>query len=97
MVTFNTQTGTAITTLFSNLGGHICKIIDLSAYFLIKYVTICKQWYGMEHACPHLLINLVYGLAILSLLDNLVKAIQNMNIICGLPEATGLMDVALSP
>ena len=39
---------------------------------------------------------------ILSVIDNLVKgaagqAIQNMNIICGLPETTALMNVALSP
>jgi len=39
---------------------------------------------------------------VLSVIDNLVKgaagqAIQNMNIMCGLPETTGLMGVALLP
>ena len=39
---------------------------------------------------------------ILSVIDNLVKgaagqAVQNMNIMCGLPETTGLNHIALLP
>ena len=41
-------------------------------------------------------------LVVLSVIDNLVKgaagqAVQNMNIMFGLPETTGLQQVALSP
>jgi N-acetyl-gamma-glutamyl-phosphate reductase len=38
------------------------KVIDLSADFRIKSVDIWQQWYGMEHACPALLAEAVYGL-----------------------------------
>jgi len=38
------------------------KIIDLSADFRIKNVALWQQWYGMEHCCPDLLPEAVYGL-----------------------------------
>ncbi|MEK7990501.1 MAG: N-acetyl-gamma-glutamyl-phosphate reductase [Thiotrichaceae bacterium] len=38
------------------------KIIDLSADFRIKDVKLWEQWYNVEHACPELIENAVYGL-----------------------------------
>lgn len=38
------------------------KLIDFSADFRINDVKTWQKWYGMEHACPHLLGEAVYGL-----------------------------------
>lgn len=38
------------------------RIIDLSADFRIHDITIWEKWYGMTHACPHLVSQAVYGL-----------------------------------
>lgn len=38
------------------------KVIDLAADFRIKDVAEWEKWYGMKHACPHLLAEAVYGL-----------------------------------
>ncbi len=38
------------------------KVIDLAADFRIKDVDLWSKWYGMEHACPELLDEAVYGL-----------------------------------
>lgn len=38
------------------------KIIDLSADFRIKDVAVWEKWYGMQHACPDLVAEAVYGL-----------------------------------
>ncbi len=38
------------------------KVIDLAADFRIKDVELWSKWYGMEHACPELLGEAVYGL-----------------------------------
>ncbi len=38
------------------------KVIDLAADFRIKDVAVWEKWYGMEHACPHLVAEAVYGL-----------------------------------
>lgn len=38
------------------------KIIDLSADFRIKDITVWEKWYGMQHACPDLVAEAVYGL-----------------------------------
>lgn len=38
------------------------KVIDLAADFRIKDVAIWEQWYKMEHACPDLIAEAVYGL-----------------------------------
>ena len=38
------------------------KVIDLAADFRITDVDIWSKWYGMEHACPELLSEAVYGL-----------------------------------
>ena len=38
------------------------RVIDLAADFRIKDVGLWQQWYGMEHACPDLVAEAVYGL-----------------------------------
>lgn len=38
------------------------KLIDLAADFRIRNVAVWEQWYGMQHACPELLEQAVYGL-----------------------------------
>ena len=38
------------------------RLIDFSADFRINDVDTWSRWYGMEHACPHLLAEAVYGL-----------------------------------
>ncbi|WP_210398021.1 N-acetyl-gamma-glutamyl-phosphate reductase [Motiliproteus sediminis] len=38
------------------------RVIDLAADFRIKDVATWSQWYGMEHACPELVAEAVYGL-----------------------------------
>ncbi len=38
------------------------RVIDLAADFRIRDLTVWRQWYGMEHACPELLAEAVYGL-----------------------------------
>jgi N-acetyl-gamma-glutamyl-phosphate reductase len=38
------------------------KVIDLSADFRLKDPQEWRQWYGMEHACPDLIKQAVYGL-----------------------------------
>ena len=38
------------------------KVIDLAAVFRIKDVAVWEQWYKIEHACPDLIDEAVYGL-----------------------------------
>lgn len=38
------------------------KLIDLAADFRIKDIDVWQKWYGMEHACPELVAEAVYGL-----------------------------------
>lgn len=38
------------------------RVIDLAADFRIKDVAEWEKWYGMKHACPHLIEEAVYGL-----------------------------------
>ncbi len=39
------------------------RVIDLAADFRLKDTAIFKQWYKMEHTCPEILAEAVYGLA----------------------------------
>ncbi|MBM7141419.1 N-acetyl-gamma-glutamyl-phosphate reductase [Acinetobacter sp. 105-3] len=39
------------------------KVIDLAADFRLQNLEQFEKWYGMEHACPEVLENSVYGLA----------------------------------
>ena len=38
------------------------RLIDLAADFRIKDIATWKKWYGMQHACPDLVVQAVYGL-----------------------------------
>lgn len=38
------------------------KLIDLAADFRIKDIDVWRRWYGMDHACPELIEQAVYGL-----------------------------------
>lgn len=38
------------------------RVIDLAADFRIKDVALWEKWYGMQHACPELVAEAVYGL-----------------------------------
>ena len=45
------------------------KVIDLAADFRIKDIDVWQQWYGMEHACPDVVAEAVYGLPELNRAD----------------------------
>jgi len=38
------------------------KVIDLAADFRIKDIDVWSKWYSMEHACPDLVAEAVYGM-----------------------------------
>jgi N-acetyl-gamma-glutamyl-phosphate reductase len=38
------------------------KIIDLAADFRIIDIAVWEQWYGMQHTCPEIMTEVVYGL-----------------------------------
>lgn len=61
VVFFATPNGTAMNMAKALLTFGI-KVIDLSADFRFKNAEEWCQWYGMEHACPELLQEAVYGL-----------------------------------
>lgn len=61
VVFFATPNGTAMLMAEKLLARNV-KVIDLSADFRIKDVTEWSKWYGMEHACPDLISEAVYGL-----------------------------------
>ena len=61
VVFFATPNGTAMTMVPELLESGV-KVVDLSADFRIKDPALWSQWYGMEHACPELLDEAVYGL-----------------------------------
>jgi len=60
-VFFATPNGTAMQMAKSLLSAGV-KLIDLSADFRLKNAEEWKRWYGMEHVCPELLPEAVYGL-----------------------------------
>jgi N-acetyl-gamma-glutamyl-phosphate reductase len=61
VVFFATPNGTAMLMVKALLDCGV-KVIDLSADFRLKDVAEWAKWYGMEHACPELLEEAVYGL-----------------------------------
>lgn len=61
VVFFATPNGTAMLIALSLLERGV-KVIDLSADFRLKDVKEWELWYGMEHACPELIAEAVYGL-----------------------------------
>jgi N-acetyl-gamma-glutamyl-phosphate reductase len=61
VVFFATPNGTAMLMAKALLERGV-KVIDLSADFRLKDAKEWGKWYGMEHACPELLTESVYGL-----------------------------------
>lgn len=61
VVFFATPNGIAMTMARELVEAGV-KVIDLAADFRIKDVDIWSKWYGMEHACPELVEQAVYGL-----------------------------------
>lgn len=61
VVFFATPNGTAMQMAEALLAKGV-KVIDLSADFRLKDAEEWGHWYGMEHACPDLLKEAVYGL-----------------------------------
>lgn len=61
VVFFATPNGVAMNQVPSLLRSGV-TVIDLSADFRLKDVTVWEQWYAQQHACPELLAEAVYGL-----------------------------------
>ncbi len=61
VVFFATPNGTAML-MAEQLLSRGVKVIDLSADFRLKDSKVWSDWYGMEHACPELIAEAVYGL-----------------------------------
>jgi N-acetyl-gamma-glutamyl-phosphate reductase len=61
VVFFATPNGTAML-MAEELLARGVKVIDLSADFRLKDAQEWSRWYGMEHACPNLIRDAVYGL-----------------------------------
>jgi len=61
VVFFATPNGTAMQSVSRLLEAGV-RVVDLSADFRLKDAGVWRHWYGMEHACPDLLEEAVYGL-----------------------------------
>ncbi len=61
LVFFATPNGTAMQMVPELLENGI-KVVDLAADFRLNDPVVWSKWYGMEHACPELLDEAVYGL-----------------------------------
>jgi len=61
LVFFATPNGTAMKMVPELLEAG-ARVVDLAADFRLRDPELWKQWYGMEHTCPQLLQEAVYGL-----------------------------------
>jgi N-acetyl-gamma-glutamyl-phosphate reductase len=61
VVFFATPNGIAMTQARELLDAGV-RVIDLAADFRIQDVAVWEKWYGMQHACPDLIAEAVYGL-----------------------------------
>ena len=61
LVFFATPNGTAMKMVPELLAKGV-RVVDLAADFRLRDSAVWEQWYGMPHACPHLLGDAVYGL-----------------------------------
>lgn len=61
LVFFATPNGAAMQTVPHLLAAGT-RVIDLSADFRIKDINVWSQWYDLEHGCPELVAEAVYGL-----------------------------------
>jgi N-acetyl-gamma-glutamyl-phosphate reductase len=62
VVFFATPHGVAMSQAKELLANNV-KILDLAADFRLKDIKEFAKWYGMEHGCPEILAEAVYGLA----------------------------------
>ncbi|OYW80119.1 MAG: N-acetyl-gamma-glutamyl-phosphate reductase, partial [Polynucleobacter sp. 32-46-5] len=60
VVFFATPHGVAMAQAKELLAANV-KILDLAADFRLKDITEFSKWYGMEHGCPDILAEAVYG------------------------------------
>ncbi len=75
VVFFATPNGTAML-MAPQLVAAGVKVIDLAADFRLQDTSMWQHWYGLEHACPSLLKDAVYGLPEIN-----KKAISKANIV----------------
>ena len=61
LVFFATPNGIAMQQVRALLDAGV-RVIDLAADFRIRDVAVWEKWYGMQHACPELVAEAVYGL-----------------------------------
>lgn len=61
LVFFATPNGTAMQMVPALLAGG-SRVVDLGADFRLRDLNTWSHWYGMEHACPELAAEAVYGL-----------------------------------
>jgi N-acetyl-gamma-glutamyl-phosphate reductase len=61
LVFFATPNGTAMGMVPELLAAG-CRVVDLAADFRLRDAGVWQHWYAMEHACPELLREAVYGL-----------------------------------
>ena len=61
LVFFATPNGIAMQQVPALLEAGV-RVIDLAADFRIQDIELWQQWYGMEHSCPELVAEAVYGL-----------------------------------
>jgi len=61
LVFFATPNGTAMQETEELINANV-KVIDLAADFRIKNIAEWEKWYGMQHVCPDLVAEAVYGL-----------------------------------
>jgi N-acetyl-gamma-glutamyl-phosphate reductase len=61
LVFFATPNGIAMQQARELLAAGV-RVIDLAADFRIQDIAVWQKWYGMEHACPELVAEAVYGL-----------------------------------
>ena len=60
-VFFSTPHGVAMSQAKELLAAGV-KVLDLAADFRLKDIAEFQKWYGMEHSCPDILAEAVYGL-----------------------------------
>lgn len=61
LVFFATPNGIAMESAQALIDAGV-KVIDLAADFRLKDLDVWSKWYGMQHACPSLVAQAVYGL-----------------------------------
>ncbi|MBO9481608.1 N-acetyl-gamma-glutamyl-phosphate reductase [Salinisphaera sp. G21_0] len=68
LVFFATPNGIAMESVPTLLSAGV-RVIDLAADFRLRDSALWQQWYGIEHACPEVLAEAVYGLPEMNRVD----------------------------